>query len=56
MALYIFAIARSITEISLDLDQLNHLYQRNSGLTVDYGEYFKLIAAWSTDCSGMPPP
>ena len=61
MALHIFAIVRSITEISLDLD---HVYQRDiaSGLTVDYGEYFKLtfiltvVAAWCTDCSGMPPP
>ena len=37
MALHIFAIVCSITEILLDLDQLNHVYQ-----TDDYGEYFKL--------------
>ena len=29
MALHIFAIVHSITEISLDLDQLNHVYQRD---------------------------
>ena len=29
MALHIFAIVRSITEILLDLDQLNHVYQRD---------------------------
>ena len=51
MALHIFVIVRSITEISLDLDQLNHVYQ---SLTIDYEEYFKLtfiltvVVAWST--------
>ena len=29
MALHIFAIVRSITEILLDLDQLDHVYQRD---------------------------
>ena len=29
MAWHVFAIVRSITETSLDLDQLDHVYQRD---------------------------
>ena len=38
-----YAIVGFIAQISLDLDQLDRIYyQRYNGLTVDYGEYFKL--------------
>ena len=39
-----------VTEILLDLDQLDHIHQRgNSDLTVDYGEYFKLTIDFHFD-------
>ena len=52
MALHIFrAILRFIAEILLDLDLLNGVYtKRCSGLTVDYGEYFKLTVDFYFDC------
>ena len=39
-----FTIVGFITEILLDLDQFDNKYQRDivPGLTVDYGEHFKL--------------
>ena len=37
-----FTIVGFIAEILLDLDQLDRISKRYSGLTVDYGEHFKL--------------
>ena len=44
-----FTIVSFIAEISLDLDQLDRIHQRDSDLTVDYGENFKLTVDFYFD-------
>ena len=42
-----FTTVGFITEISLD--HLDHIHQRYSGLTIDYGEYFELTVDFYFD-------